>query len=99
MEMEISRAMQVLEGLNQLHTLHNYVHANLTPESIVMSGGQWNICGFGLTRVRLCGDEQVVVLQGPQGRCDRAGFALLVEITEGGFLRLPYDTLPLPRTS
>ena len=92
MEMEISRGIcQVLEGLNQLHTLHNYVHINLTPESIVItSGGQWNICGFGFSlefdSVGTNGSANPYFQKGPSGqmRIEPDLRYCGVEITEGG---------------
>jgi serine/threonine protein kinase len=48
-EIEISRGLlNITEGLQYMHHIQRKLHANVSPENIVIvSGGQWKLCGFG----------------------------------------------------
>ena len=50
-EMEISRGLlNLVEGLQYLHTVQRKLHLNITPESVVITAsGNWKFCSFGLS--------------------------------------------------
>ena len=50
-EMEISRGLvQLVEGLQVLHTVKNRLHLNINPESVMITPeGQWKLCSFGFS--------------------------------------------------
>jgi SCY1-like protein 2 len=50
-EMEISRGLlNLIEGLQYLHTVQRKLHLNISPEAIVITAdGNWKFCSFGLS--------------------------------------------------
>lgn len=50
-EMEISRGLlNLVEGLQYLHTVQRKLHLNITPQAVVITAeGNWKFCSFGLS--------------------------------------------------